>query len=145
MTHLEIEIKTGTVNVCKRNAINGIVTREVCIGSVSSDESSEERCKSAEEIAKNFGWIAVDEWVSGETHQWVECQAKPVSVSFVSESAPDNAVSLAKSAGVDAEKLLYEEPYDAESGKIRVWFEVAEPKGWTWEENLPWGNWFDEE
>lgn len=136
-------MSSGAVNICRKNAENGIVTRSVCIGSVSG-EKDDDKIIVAESLAKQFGWVTISEWAEGLEHKWIECQPKPVSVSFVGEGIPNNAVSLAKSAGVDAFELLYEEEYDKNSGKTRAWFSTEEPKGWVWENTLPWGDYFDE-
>jgi hypothetical protein len=146
MTHIEIKKSTGAINVCKRNAVNGIVTRSVCIGYVETSTPEDEIHASAEEVAGDFGWVIDDQygWSKSEDYEWVDCFAKPVSVSFVGNSVPADAVFLARSAGVETDEIFYADSYDEESGKTRVWFSVGEPKGWVWETNLPWGDWFDE-
>ena len=144
LTHIEIELTSGAVNVCRKNAENGIVTRSVCIGSVSMENEIDKETV-AVALAKQFGWIPLlSEWAQGAEHKWIECQPQFVSVSFVGKEVPENAVAVAKSAGVEVLELLHVEEYDDNSGKTRAWFTTEEPKNWTWENPLPWGNYFDE-
>ena len=67
---------------------------------------------------------------------WLSVTPKPMPVSFVSSSLPDNALQLARDAGVPALALVgADEPAD---GKVRGWFSVSVPRNFEWEQTPEW-------
>ena len=133
--HLEINHNTGNAAVIRTNA-DGFVTHEVVIAQSVDAEAVAER-------ARELGWTVGSDWWPSGDHEIALLTPTPVWVSFVGH-VPENAVELARNAGVMATQKIVEEDLP-EVGKIRVRFEVELPNKWEWNDSPEWVALNDEE
>ena len=85
--------------------------------------------------AHGFQIAGIWQGISSEI-QCVEVEPQLTPVSFVGEHLPENAVELAKNAGVMAVSVQrVDEPKD---GKVRAWFAVEQPVKFEWHSSAEW-------
>ena len=136
MRYLELNRTAKTAAVIRTNA-DGFVTHEVVLGPCADTEQ-------ALEYATLCGWLSSGEWISSGDFTCIDLEPIPQWVAFVGSTVPDNAVELARGAGVMAVDVLKTENASSE-GKVRVLFSVEVPKNWEWAESPDWAAFSGEE
>lgn len=118
-----LELNATEANVL-RLGDNGIVTAITLLGPA-------ENAADAETLAGICGWQTASEWADGET-AFASIVPKPISVAFVgtSEILPDDAVRMARNAGVEVVDYISQRVEEAE-GKTYISFSVDKPRGWV--------------
>jgi hypothetical protein len=118
-----LELARGEASVL-RLGDNGIVNAITLLGPA-------ENAADAETLAGICGWQTASEWADGET-AFASIVPKPISVAFVgtSEIFPDDAVRMARNAGVEVVDYISQRVEEAE-GKTYVSFSVDKPRGWV--------------
>ena len=100
---------------------NGIVTANTLLGPA-------ENRSDAVALAGICGWATADDW----ENNFASLTPKSVRVAFVSSSeiASDDAVRMARNAGVDVIEYISQEVV-ADEGKTYVSFSISTPRGWV--------------
>jgi hypothetical protein len=121
-----LELARGEASVL-RLGDNGIVNAITLLGPAESTAD-------AETLAGICGWQTDGDWVN----DIASIVPKAISVAFVgiSEIAPDDAVRMARNAGVEVIDYISQRVEEAE-GKTYISFSVPKPRGWVDSEIQP--------